>query len=69
MPGVADMTASNTNPAGNPKLKELKRRERSSDTQRTNAGLEIPVPAREQFESLLDTAAKKQPQASSSERG
>jgi len=57
----------NSNPAGNPKLKELKRRVRSSETQGTASGLEIPVPTREQFESLLDRAAKKQPQASSSE--
>jgi hypothetical protein len=63
------MTGGNTNPAGNPKLKELKRRERSSDTQRTGTGLEIPVPAREQFEGLLDSAAKKRSEASSSERG
>jgi hypothetical protein len=56
------MTGANTNPAGNPKLKELKRRVRSSETQGTASGLEIPVPTREQ-------AAKKQPQESSSERG
>jgi hypothetical protein len=29
------MMGANTNPAGNPKLKELKRRERPSDAQRT----------------------------------
>ncbi len=63
------MTGANTNPAGNPKLKELKRRVRSSETQGTASGLEIPVPTREQFEDLLDRAAKKQPQESSSERG
>jgi len=63
------MTGANTNPAVNPKLKELKRRVRSSETQGTASGLEIPVPTREQFEDLLDRAAKKQPQESSSERG
>ncbi len=61
------MAGTNTNPIGNPKLKEVKREE--SVTQETAGGLEIPVPTRQQFEDLLGRAAKKQSQESSSERG
>lgn len=62
------MADTNTNPVGNPRLKEVKREE--SVTQETASGLEIPVPTRQQFEGLLGRAAKKkQPQESSSEPG
>ena len=61
------MAGTNTNPIGNPKQKETKREE--FVTQETANGLEIPVPTREEFEDLLDGAAKKQPQDPSSERG
>ena len=61
------MADTNTNPIGNPKLKETKREE--FVTQETAAGLEIPVPTRQQFEDLLGKAARKRPRKSSSERG
>jgi hypothetical protein len=61
------MAGTNTNPIGNPKSKETKREE--FVTQETPSGLEIPVPTRQHFEGLLERAAKKQPQASSSGPG
>jgi hypothetical protein len=61
------MAGTNTNPIGNPKQKETKREE--FVTQETASGLDIPVPTRQQFEDLLERAAKKQPRESSSESG
>jgi hypothetical protein len=55
---------STSNPAGHPKVGEEKQPQ--STTQRTATGYEIPVPPREDFDQLLDQAAKKRPPDSSS---
>lgn len=61
------MPDTNTNPIGNPRQKEVKREQVVA--QETASGLEIPVPTHQQFDDLLERAAKKRPQAPSSERG
>lgn len=61
------MADTNTNPIGNPKLKEVKREEYV--TQETARGLETHVPTRQRVEGLPERAAEKQPQESSSEPG